>query len=185
MRASGADLFCLTACFFFSLSLGALFSLRAMMPLHGMTLEDVADSELVKNAWAISYVGGGGGAGGSGGATLSPLSSPTVGPTAAPNTPMSAFPRLPEAATNSSGSGSISSDAQLQISPLHQRRSSDPNDGPLSPGSGGGGGGSDRKVVMVYARDAEQKQQWMADILSLIELTKQKKTTLGRQGAHQ
>lgn len=147
---------------FCSLLFSLPLSLRATMPLHGMCLEDVPDSDSIKHAWSIYYASDSGAGGG--------------GATNLPTTP---------ASKQIQGGGGATSDGELG-SPggvRHSRTESADTDAAPSLSLGAAG---DKKAVLLYAKTAEEKAQWMSDITALIEANNKKKTSLiaglARQG---
>ena len=145
-----------------SLLLSLSLSLRATLPLHGMCLEDVPDSDTIKHAWSIYYPNEGGASG-------------------------AVMPTTPASKQGGGVGGGATSDGELG-SPggvRHSRtESADTDSAPaLSLGSGAA---ADKKAVLLYAKTAEEKAQWMSDITALIEANNKKKTSLiaglARQG---
>lgn len=144
-----------------------------------MSLEDVPDSDAIKHAWTIVYGDSTSGSSGNSGSGSNP-----------PQTPTSK-----QGGGGGGGDGELSSPGGSNHHIRHSRTESadgsadlamNPAASPMLNSPSGGGAADGRKAMLLYAKTAEEKVQWMTDINALIEANNKKQTSriagLARQG---
>lgn len=171
------------------------FTLRELMPLHGMQIEDVPDSGAgtggaaggaaagkdgaggeLKNAWTLIYSSPGDT---SAAAAASGNSSAAAGPVSVANAKDASSSSAAATPGSVSRAESVSAE-NLQSNPASGTVVGGEWDGGSPPSAASPQSSSDstRKIVTLFARDADEKAKWMADLQSLIDQSSRNKATL-------